>query len=133
MATNSVAPISNASESAPPACLSTHASVLFPLPEGNYAHVLVRDNLNAPNFMIGDVLLANLDVTSAKWDGIYVVQIGDQQLVRWIHFKPDPKASNRMAYYVFCMSMPDSGFFVGKKQIVVLAHVESHAQIRRVS
>lgn len=133
MATNSVAPLSNASESAPPAGLSTHASVLFPLPKGNYAHVLVRDNLNAPNFMIGDVLLANLDVTSAKWDGIYVVQIGDRQLVRWIHFKPDAKASNRMAYYVFCMSMPDSGFFVSREQLVVLASIEAHAQARRVA
>lgn len=133
MATHSVAPISGTSESAPPAGLSTHPSVLFPLPEGNYAHVLVRDNLNAPNFMIGDVLLANLNITSWKWDGTYVVQVGDQQLVRWVQWIPDPADCKQGAFRIFCISMPDSGFHVSREQLVVLASIEAHAQVRRVA
>lgn len=133
MASSSVAPIDRRSEAAPPAGLATHASVLFPLPEGNYAHVLVRDNLNAPNFMVGDVLLANLSNTSCRWDGTYVVQIGDQQLVRWVQWVPDTADCRRGSFRIFCMSMPDSGFFVSREQLVVLASIEAHAQARRVA
>lgn len=108
----------------------THPSVLFPLPAGDYAHVLVRDNLNAPQFQIGDVLLADLRITSVTYDGIYVLQIGDQPVVRSVQFKPGP--NGRMAYYVFCVSMPDSGFFARPDQLVALGAIEAVAQLRRV-
>lgn len=48
--------------------------VLMPPPNGQ-AHVLVRDNLNAPTFEIGDVLQVDLSVVRCRWDGVYVIEL----------------------------------------------------------
>lgn len=108
-----------------PRSLAPHPSVLFPLPIGNYAHVLVRDNLNAPRYVPGDVLLVNLDINRFVADGLYVVDHAGRQLVRYLQ---DVGNGLRM----FTGSAPHTAFVVTPETCRVLGMVEAAAQVRRV-
>ncbi len=105
--------------------LRADVSVLFPLPEGNYAHVLVRDTANAPRYMPGDVLLVNLAVTNFVADGLYTVELNGRQLVRYLRDGPD-------GLVMFSGSAPQHDF-KPPQDFRILGMAESAAQIRRIA
>lgn len=110
-----------------PCKLQAHTSVMFPPPAEGFAHIVVQDNLNAPRFEIGDVLLANLNVTAWAYDGIYVIQVNDRQVVRYVQDRGAGKL------YVYHLSMIDCGYFVDRNCLQILAAVELVSQTRRVA
>lgn len=103
-----------------------YISPVHPLPEGNFAHIHVRDNLNAPDFHIGDVLIVDLGTTRFKWDGLYVIEINGRQVVRRVQ-------DRGQTFYVFCTSAPNMGFHVACSELVVLASVQTGWTHRRFS
>ncbi|RZZ81435.1 hypothetical protein [Pseudoxanthomonas winnipegensis] len=105
--------------------LETHPSVLFPLPAGDYAHVLVRDYCNAPKYVPGDVLLVNLGVTKFLADGLYAVEFAGQQLIRYLRAQGGP-------LQLFCGSTPSIFTAVTPDSCRVLGMIESAAKVRRV-
>ncbi|CAE6837873.1 hypothetical protein [Xanthomonas arboricola] len=125
MATNSVAPINSASEPKGHRCIESHPSVLFPLPAGNYAHVLVKDTTNAPRYMPGDVLLVNMDVASFMFDGLYAVELNGRQLIRYLRDSGE-------GLIMFSGSAPHLGF-AAPGDMRVLGLAESAAQVRRIA
>ncbi len=116
--------------------LTHHDTDDYPAPElmppaAGYAYIHVRDNLNAPSFEIGDVLQVDITVTSFRWDGIYVIQLGDRQIVRRVQHRPDPEG--RMAFHIFATSTRDLGFFLTREELVILGAVTTVCAIRRVA
>ncbi|TMN24529.1 hypothetical protein [Pseudoxanthomonas sp. X-1] len=108
----------------PHGMLETHPSALFPLPAGDYAHVLVRDHCNAPAYVPGDVLLVNLAIRRFVADGLYVVEHAGQQKIRYLR----DDGSLRMV----CGSHPTVAITVTADNCHVLGMVESAAKVRRV-
>lgn len=104
--------------------LETHPSVLFPLPAGDYAHVLVKDFDHAPEYIPGDVLLVNLGVSRFVADGLYAVEHAGRQKIRYLR----DDGSLRM----FCGSHPTVAITVTPDTCRVLGMVESAAKVRRV-
>ncbi|OJY78184.1 MAG: hypothetical protein BGP18_05065 [Stenotrophomonas sp. 69-14] len=103
--------------------------VLMPPAEGR-AYVLVRDNLNAPSFEIGDVLEVDLGITRCRWDGVYVILLGGRQIVRRVQIRPGK--NGRPAFYIFTTSSRDQGFFLSFDELVVLAEVKNVCSVRRI-
>lgn len=104
-----------------------YISPVHPLPEGNFAHILVQDNLNAPRFERGDVLLADLSQTEWRYDGVYVVELHGRQVVRYVQ---DRSSSGLYVYHLSCM---DLGQFVPKSDLKILAAVIAVNSTRRVA
>ncbi len=103
---------------------------LAPPAEG-YAYVRVCDNLNAPKFEIGDVLQVDMGVTRFNWDGIYVIRLGDRDLVRHVQHMARPEGG--MGYYVFGSSVRHLGFFLTREELQVLGAVITVCSFRRVA
>lgn len=115
---------------AQPQIESYPSPVLTPPPAGQ-AYVLVRDNLNAPTFGIGDVLKVDLSVVRCRWDGVYVIQFQGRQIVRRVQVRPGK--NGRPSFYVFTTSNRDLGFFVEFDELVVLGEVKTVCCVRGVS
>lgn len=107
--------------------LQTHTSVAFPPPAEGFAHVLVQDNLNAPQFQKGDVLLVDLSRSQWRYDGIYVVEMHGQQVIRFVTHRGGPDL------YVYYLSAMDNGEFIPKKDLKILAAVTAANSTRRVA
>lgn len=110
-----------------PAKLQAHTSVMFPPTAEGFAHVLVQDNLNAPRFERGDVLLANLTHNEWRYDGIYVVELHGRQVVRYV------QDQGRKGLYVYYLSALELGQFILKSELKVLASVTAVNSTRRVA
>lgn len=111
-----------------PSTLHQHASVVFPPPAEGFAHVLVQDNLNAPRFERGDVLLANLAQTVWSYDGVYVLELHDRQVVRYVQ---DRGVKGHL--YVYYLSGMELGQLVPKSELKILAAVTAVNSTRRVA
>lgn len=98
--------------------------LLPPLPDGKFAHIVVKDNANSPAIQRGDILVANLSVDYWGWDGLYVVELHGQQLVRRVQALP-------RGLYVFCDTDRDNGTLIDKKDLRILAAIDSAMLIRR--
>ena len=107
--------------------LQTHTSVAFPPPAGGFAHILVQDNLNAPRFAKGDVLLADLSRTEWRYDGIYVLDLHGRQVVRYVQ---DRGSKGLYVYYLAAMEL---GEFIHKDKLRVLAAITAVNCTRRVA
>lgn len=103
---------------------------LAPPPNG-YAYVRVDDNLNAPKFEIGDILQVDMRVTTFAWDGIYVIRLGDRDLVRHVQHMPRPEGG--MGYYVFSSNVRHLGFYLSSEELRVLGAVVTVCSFRRVA
>ncbi|WP_152906718.1 S24 family peptidase [Stenotrophomonas maltophilia] len=110
-----------------PAGLQTHTSVAFPPPAEGFAHILVRDNLNAPRFEKGDVLLADLSRTEWRYDGIYVLELHGRQVVRYVQDR------GSKGLYVYYLSAMELGQFIPKSELKVLAAITAVNCTRRVA
>ncbi|MGH8037049.1 MAG: hypothetical protein ACREPD_04840 [Stenotrophomonas sp.] len=110
-----------------PCELQAHTSVMFPPPAEGFAHVLVQDNLNAPRFEKGDVLLANLAHTEWRYDGIYVVELHGRQLVRYVMHRGGPKL------YVYYQAAIGHGEYIDKADLKILASITAANTTRRVA
>ncbi|KRG63369.1 hypothetical protein ABB26_12480 [Stenotrophomonas humi] len=120
----------NAPAQTQPQIESYPSPVLMPPPQGQ-AYVLVRDNLNAPTFEIGDVLQVDLSVVRCRWDGVYVIELNGRQIVRRVQVRPGK--NGRPSFYVFTTSNRDLGFFVEFDELVVLGEVKTVCCVRSVS
>lgn len=115
----------------PPSQIESYPSpVLMPPPEGQ-AYVLVRDNLNAPTFEIGDVLQVDLSVVHCRWDGVYVIELNGRQIVRRVQVRPGK--NGHPSFYVFTTSNRALGFFVEFEDLIVLGEVKTVCCVRSVS
>ncbi|MDH1192255.1 hypothetical protein [Stenotrophomonas sp. GD03958] len=110
-----------------PAALQVHTSVAFPPPAEGCAHILVRDNLNAPRFEKGDVLLADLSRTEWRYDGIYVLELHGRQVVRYVQDR------GSKGLYVYYLSAMELGQFIPKSELKVLAAITAVNCTRRVA
>lgn len=54
------------------------------------AYVSVKDDLNAPALEAGDVLLVDLGVTRWGYDGVYVVDVNGEPIVRFVQDRARP-------------------------------------------
>ncbi|MCF5089603.1 hypothetical protein GIW57_05355 [Stenotrophomonas sp. PA-6-5C] len=107
--------------------LQAHTSVAFPPPADGFAHILVSDNLNAPRFEKGDVLLADLSRTEWRYDGIYVLDLHGQQVVRYVQDR------GSKGLYVYYLAAMDLGQFIPKSELRVLAAIKAVNCTRRVA
>lgn len=107
--------------------LRHHVSVMHLPPADGFAHVLVQDNLNAPRFERGDVLLANLAQTEWRYDGIYVVELHGRQVVRFVQDR------GSRGLYVYYLAGMELGQFVPKSELKILAAVTAVNSTRRVA
>jgi len=110
-----------------PTTLQAHTSVMCPPPAEGFAHVLVQDNLNAPRFEKGDVLLANLAHNEWRYDGIYVLELHGKQVVRYVQDR------GSQGLYVYYLSAMELGQFIPKIELKVLAAVTAANTTRRVA
>lgn len=110
-----------------PASLQAHTSVVFPPPAEGFAHILVQDNLNAPRFEKGDVLLANLAHTEWRYDGVYVVDLHGRQLVRYVQDR------GGQGLYVYYLSAIEMGQFIPKSELKIIAAVHAVNSTRRIA
>lgn len=107
--------------------LQAHTSVAFPPPAEGFAQILVRDNLNAPRFEKGDVLLADLSRTEWRYDGIYVLELHGLQVVRYVQ---DRGSKGLYVYYLAAMEL---GQFIPKSELKVMAAITAVNCTRRVA
>lgn len=105
-----------------------HTSVMFPPPADGFAHVLVQDNLNAPAFERGDVLLANLTQTTWRYDGPYVVELHGKQVVRYVQDR-----GVKGSLYVYYLTAMELGQFIPMGELKILAAVTAANTTRRVA
>lgn len=110
-----------------PTGLQAHTSVMFQPPAEGFAHILVQDNLNAPKFEKGDVLLANLAHSEWRYDGIYVIELHGRQVVRYVQDR------GSQGLYVYYLSGMELGQFIPKSELKVLAAVTAVNSTRRVA
>lgn len=111
-----------------PSTLHQHASVIFSPPAEGFAHVLVQDNLNAPSFERGDVLLANLAQTDWRYDGVYVLELHGRQVVRYVQ---DRGVKGHL--YVYYLAAIELGQFIPKSELRILAAVTAANTTRRLA
>ncbi|ENE2730168.1 TPA: hypothetical protein ACKP89_002585 [Stenotrophomonas maltophilia] len=91
------------------------------------AYVLVKDDLSAPALEAGDVLLVDLGVTRWGYDGVYVVDINGEPVVRFVQ----DRGGGRL--YVYCLSLMDQGQSLPRESVSILAAVKTVTKIRRVA
>lgn len=108
--------------------LQPHTSVAFPPPAEGFAYVLVQDNLNAPSFKRGDVLLANLAQTEWRYDGVYVLELHGRQVVRHVQ---DRGVKGHL--YVYYLASIELGQFIPMSELKILAAVTAANTTRRLA
>ncbi|QCZ98552.1 hypothetical protein DL544_18465 [Stenotrophomonas sp. pho] len=91
------------------------------------AYVSVKDDLNAPALEAGDVLLVDLGVTRWGYDGVYVVDINGEAVVRFVQDRGGG------GLYVYCLSLMDQGQVLPRESVSILAAVKAVTKIRRVA
>lgn len=110
-----------------PSTLHQHTSVMFQPPGEGFAHVLVQDNLNAPRFERGDVLLVNLAQTEWRYDGPYVVELHGQQVVRFVQDR------GGKGLYVYYASGVEFAQCIPKCDLKILGAVTALNSTRRIA
>lgn len=96
-------------------------------PGASVAYVSVKDDLNAPALEAGDVLLVDLGVTRWGYDGVYVVDINGEAVVRFVQDRGGG------GLYVYCLSLMDQGQVLARESVSILAAVKAVTKIRRVA
>ncbi|ENE1252518.1 S24 family peptidase [Stenotrophomonas maltophilia] len=91
------------------------------------AYVSVKDDLNAPALEAGDILLVDLGVTRWGYDGVYVVDINGEAVVRFVQDRGGG------GLYVYCLSLMDQGQVLPRESVSILAAVKAVTKIRRVA
>lgn len=91
------------------------------------AYVSVKDDLNAPDLEAGDVLMVDLGVTRWGYDGVYVVDINGEPVVRFVQDRGGG------GLYVYCLSLMDQGQVLPRESVSILAAVKTVTKIRRVA
>lgn len=91
------------------------------------AYVSVKDDLNAPALEAGDVLLVDLGVTRWGYDGVYVVDVNGEAVVRFVQDRGGG------GLYVYCLSLMDQGQVLPRESVSILAAVKAVTKIRRVA
>lgn len=91
------------------------------------AYVSVKDDLNAPAVEAGDVLLVDLGVTRWGYDGIYVVDIHGEAVVRFVQ----DRGGGRL--YVYCLTLLSHGQSLPPEAVSILAAVKAITKTRRIA
>lgn len=91
------------------------------------AYVSVKDDLNAPALEAGDVLMVDLGVTRWGYDGVYVVDINGEPVVRFVQ----DRGGGRL--YVYCLSLMDQGQSLPCEAISILAAAKAVTKTRRIA
>lgn len=91
------------------------------------AYVSVKDDLNAPALEAGDVLLVDLGVTRWGYDGVYVVDINGEPVVRFVQ----DRGGGRL--YVYCLSLMDQGQSLPCEAVSILAAAKAVTKTRRIA
>ncbi|MEI2263423.1 hypothetical protein OHC51_20935 [Stenotrophomonas indicatrix] len=90
-----------------------------------WAQVLVQDSLNAPRYEPGDLLHVDLSRNYFAGDACYAVQIGSQQLIRFVQARPG-------GLHVFTRSQPGAAYPIAPDLLVILGMVMYATTTRRV-
>lgn len=90
-----------------------------------WGSVTVRDRLNAPSYEPGDVLHVDLQRNHFAGDACYAVQIGGQQMIRFVQARPG-------GLHVFTRSQPAAAYPVQRDLLVFLGMVTYATTTRRV-
>lgn len=93
----------------------------------NVAYVSVKDDLNAPALEAGDVLLVDLGVTRWGYDGVYVVDVNGEPVVRFVQDRGGG------GLYVYCLSLIDQGQSLPRESVHILAAVIAITKTRRIA
>ncbi len=91
------------------------------------AYVSVKDDLNAPALEAGDVLLVDLGVTRWGYDGVYVVDLNGEPVVRFVQDRGGG------GLYVYCLSLIDQGQSLPRESVPILAAVIAVTKTRRTA
>ncbi|HEL5040430.1 TPA: S24 family peptidase [Stenotrophomonas maltophilia] len=91
------------------------------------AYVSVKDDLNAPALEAGDVLLVDLGVTRWEYDGVYVVDVNGEPVVRFVQDRGGG------GLYVYCLSLMDQGQPLSRESVSILAAVIAVTKTRRIA
>lgn len=87
--------------------------------------VKVQDSINAPKYEAGDILHVDLQRDRFLGDGCYAVEIGGQQMIRFIQARPG-------GLFVFAASDPASAYQVPRDVLRILGMVTYATTTRRV-
>lgn len=100
-----------------------------PLPDfsdtARWGAVLVEDSVNAPSYEPGDILHVDLHHNYFAGDACYAVEIGGQQLIRFVQARPG-------GLHIFTRSQPGSAYPVARDLLVFLGLVSYATKTRRV-
>lgn len=91
------------------------------------AYVSVKDDLNAPALDAGDVLLVDLGVTRWGYDGVYVVDVNGEPVVRFVQDRGGG------GLYVYCLSLIGQGQWLPRESVPILAAVIAVTKTRRIA
>lgn len=90
-----------------------------------WATVALTDSQNAPNYLPGDVLVIDLEVTEYRYDAMYAVEIDGEALIRFVQHRPG-------GLYVYALSGIYEGHLIPRAALRVLGLVTYANKLRRV-